>query len=311
MSKNFDKCLQVAKSQEGVFARYQVDVRDQDLSYHTKAGNLERIRTGIYRIAQTPYSDAEEYIVAYLWSREEGTLSHETALMLHDLSDALPTNIHLTVPTSWKSKSRKMPDSYKLHFGDLKSDEKGWYSAARVTNAAPMNGTSSSIVSDKSFSSSASPPGCTTRVDLSVGDRLVSVPESVEGTDILEFVEVGRVNHRICPRETHVAEKLHAWLLPRDLVDIGLMATELDFEMDSLREAIEATFKFRDTHEVPVRLPQIPSSWATQYARIKNESRELPWPELSDLTDTVDSFLSPVLREEPVAKWQPRKEVWR
>jgi predicted transcriptional regulator of viral defense system len=134
MSKNFDKCLQVAKSQEGVFARYQVDVRDQDLSYHTKAGNLERIRTGIYRIAQTPYSDAEEYIVAYLWSREEGTLSHETALMLHDLSDALPNKIHLTVPTSWKSKSRKIPDSYELHFGDLKSDEKGWYSAARVTN---------------------------------------------------------------------------------------------------------------------------------------------------------------------------------
>lgn len=165
----------------------------------------------------------------------------------------------------------------------------------------------------------AEPFGDPFAMDLSVGDRLVSVPESVEGTDILEFVEVGRVNHRICPRETHVAEKLHAWSLPRDrensrtkdLVDIGLMATELDFEMDSLLEAIEATFKFRDTHEVPVRLPQIPSSWATQYARIKKEGRELPWPELSDLTDTVDSFLSPVLRGEPVAKWHPGEESWR
>ncbi len=165
----------------------------------------------------------------------------------------------------------------------------------------------------------AEPFGDPFAMDLSVGDRLVSVPESVEGTDIFEFVGVDRVHHRVYPKEAHVAEKVHAWSLPRDrensrtkdLIDIGLMATELAFEMASLREAIEATFKFRDTHEVPVRLPQIPSSWATQYARIKKEGRELPWPELSDLQVRVDAFLSPILREEPVAKWQPGEESWR
>lgn len=133
MSKHLRKIRAIARHQQGIFARFQVDVPDQTLHYHTETGTLERLQTGIYRLTDTPYSDDEEYIVAYLWSREEGVLSHETALSIYGLSDVLPKHIHLTVPISWREKSRQIPERYRLHYADLNDDEIQWYDAVRIS----------------------------------------------------------------------------------------------------------------------------------------------------------------------------------
>jgi predicted transcriptional regulator of viral defense system len=133
MAKHLDKIRAAAKHQAGVFATYQVDVPNQVIHYHAKNENLERIRTGIYRVADFPRSDDEEYVVAHLWSEQQGVLSHQTALSLHRLSDVLPNKIHLTVPRSWEERDKKVPESYRLHYEDLADEDTQWYDAVPMT----------------------------------------------------------------------------------------------------------------------------------------------------------------------------------
>jgi len=66
-------------------------------------------------------------MVAYLWSKERGTLSHETALAIHDLSDVLPDRIHLTLPTEEKPVRRQVPDRLEIHFGEMPDDDVEFY----------------------------------------------------------------------------------------------------------------------------------------------------------------------------------------
>jgi predicted transcriptional regulator of viral defense system len=110
MSGEFDKIIEVAKYQQGYFGTFQVDVSPQLLKHHENAGRLERLRRGIYRVTQYPMGEDEEYIVAYLWSKEKGTLSHQTALALHDLSDVLPDKVHITLPPDEKPVRRQVPE---------------------------------------------------------------------------------------------------------------------------------------------------------------------------------------------------------
>jgi len=133
MAKHLDTIRATAKHQAGVFATYQIDVSNQVLHYHAKQGNLERIRTGIYRLTHYPRREDEEYVVAYLWSEQEGVLSHQTALSVHKLSDALPNKIHLIVPPSWEERDKKVPKSYRLHYEALGELETQWYDAVPVT----------------------------------------------------------------------------------------------------------------------------------------------------------------------------------
>ncbi len=133
MSKHLETIRSVAQHQAGVFANRQVEVPDQALHYHVREGNLERLRSGIYRLASYPRSDDEEYVVAHLWAEQEGILSHRTALSLHELSDALPNEIHLTVPESWRGRNKNIPEAYRLHYAELADGETQWYDAVPMT----------------------------------------------------------------------------------------------------------------------------------------------------------------------------------
>jgi len=133
MGKHLDKMREVANHQGGVFANYQVEVPKQAIHYHAKNDHLERLQTGIYRVADYPTSEDEEYIVAYLWSETEGVISHQTALFVHELSDVLPSRIHLTVPESWRTRNKQIPDPYELHYADLADRETQWHDVVPVT----------------------------------------------------------------------------------------------------------------------------------------------------------------------------------
>jgi predicted transcriptional regulator of viral defense system len=59
----------------------------------------------------------------FLWSQNrkeipEGTYSHETALSLHELSDIMPSKLHLTVPKHFRRNSR-IPEILVLHRANL------------------------------------------------------------------------------------------------------------------------------------------------------------------------------------------------
>ena len=123
---------EVAKHQSGYVATYQSDVSRQMFSKHESKGRLERVRRGIYRVAAFPMSEHEDFIVAYLWSRERGVLSHETALSIHDLSDVLPTKVHLSYPVD-EALPKGKPDWMRLHRMDVPNEDRQWYDAVPVT----------------------------------------------------------------------------------------------------------------------------------------------------------------------------------
>lgn len=59
--------------------------------------------------------------------------SHETSLGLHDLSDALPAKLHMTLPTSWLTRRVQVPDGLVLHYEDLPDASRDWFEFVPVT----------------------------------------------------------------------------------------------------------------------------------------------------------------------------------
>jgi hypothetical protein len=155
-------------------------------------------------------------------------------------------------------------------------------------------------------------------VDVAFGDPILGEPEEVEGENPLSFVGIEPTRLRIYPVETHIAEKLHAYTMPRekpnsrlkDLPDLALLATTKALDAKRLRQALDQTFSFRGTHAVPATLPSPPSSWQEPYRHLAQED-ELPWKTLGDLEAAVRSFLGPVLVGGLVARWDPASWSWR
>lgn len=126
----------LAAGQAGHFSASQAKASgfsEQLLSKHVASGNLERLHRGIYRLAQFPAGEHEDLVVASLWSGMEAVVSHESALQLHDLSDAMPARIHLTVPAAQRGRRRVVPPLYFLHFADVRPDERAWIGPVPVT----------------------------------------------------------------------------------------------------------------------------------------------------------------------------------
>jgi predicted nucleotidyltransferase component of viral defense system len=160
------------------------------------------------------------------------------------------------------------------------------------------------------------PYGMPFGVDVAAGDALAVAPEFIEGTRFLAFAGIKPARLRVYPREVHVAEKLHAYTLPRarpnsrvkDLPDLALLAQTGPFDVVRLRAALERTFTFRSTHELPAHLPDPPSQWAAIYTRMA-ATDDLPWRTMDELLVTVRSFLDPVLAGKAV-RWDPSSGGW-
>jgi len=74
-----------------------------------------------------------------LWSRDRsdrptGVFSHQTALSLHDLTDANPARLDLTVPASVR-RGTPIPKVLRLHRGDVPPDDRETVYGVPVTNA--------------------------------------------------------------------------------------------------------------------------------------------------------------------------------
>jgi hypothetical protein len=94
----------------------------------------------------------------------------------------------------------------------------------------------------------------------------------------------------------------------KDLPDLALLGTTGPFHAVDLRRAIEATFAHRAIHQPPAAIPDPPSRWAPQYARMASENR-LPWTTIDALLATVRAFLDPVLAGQP-GTWHPDDWTW-
>ncbi len=153
-------------------------------------------------------------------------------------------------------------------------------------------------------------------LDVGFGDVLTEPPEMIDGSDFLNFVGVQRARHRVYPCVVHIAEKLHAYTLPRkrensrvkDLPDIALLAQVGRLEGDRLRAALQATFEFRRTQQLPSALPPPPASWELVYERMAREDA-LPWTTLPDLLVAVRAFIDPILAGAK-GTWDPKRWSW-
>ena len=155
-------------------------------------------------------------------------------------------------------------------------------------------------------------------VDVAFGDPLVGEIEEHRSHAYLDFVGIPATRLRLYPRETHVAEKLHAYTLPRhaentrvkDLPDLALLAQTGAFSARQLRTALQTTFTFRGSHPLPTLVPAPPASWLEPYARIAAENRLL-WPTLPVVERAVREFLDPLLASTPASgAWSPEAWVW-
>lgn len=110
----------IASSQGGYFTTKQAREAGygyKHLDYHETAGNFDRVEHGLYRLPTVPHSEHDKLIRLTLWSRNrndepQAVVSHESALVLHDLSELLPGEIHLTVPLKFR---KAAPSGCILH----------------------------------------------------------------------------------------------------------------------------------------------------------------------------------------------------
>jgi predicted transcriptional regulator of viral defense system len=130
----------VATDQRGFFTTKQAEAagfQRQSHYYHVQTGDWIREHRGIYRLAHFPSAERPDLIRFWLWSRNredvpQGVYSHETALSLHELSDAMPAKLHMTVPKTFR-RMAATPRAIVLHRGDLAPADIGTLDGVPVT----------------------------------------------------------------------------------------------------------------------------------------------------------------------------------
>ena len=117
-------------------------------------------------------------------------------------------------------------------------------------------------------------------LDVGIGDAVVSTPEWRKGQDFFGFAGISPPNVALLPLDQHFAEKIHAYSLPRaerpnsrtrDLVDIILL---MDYGLPDKKlilRALQANFKRRNTHPLPVKLAPPPAAWEASYRKLAEE----------------------------------------
>lgn len=154
-------------------------------------------------------------------------------------------------------------------------------------------------------------------VDVAFGDPMVNHVEIVTAPDTLGFARIAPPKLPLYPIETHIAENLHAYTIPRvnpnsrvkDLPDIALLATVRSIEARTLMAAFDATFKFRNTHQIPTDLPLPPIKWREAYAKLAKDNG-LPWADLDSVTAKAQAFLNPALARQAGTTWDPKVWHW-
>ncbi|TVQ77604.1 MAG: hypothetical protein EA369_08850 [Bradymonadales bacterium] len=135
------KLYEIAASQEGYFTPKQAEAcgySKYNHPYHVTKGAWVREGRGIYRLKLFPTDQVRGQLVRYsLWSRgaddkPQGVYSHETALSIYELSDLMPSKLHMTVPKKFR-KWAETPKILKLYHGDLDSTDIETKRGFRVT----------------------------------------------------------------------------------------------------------------------------------------------------------------------------------
>ena len=134
----FDALVETASDHHGYVTTLQAreaGIDPTQLRLLAGRGRLEHVARGVYRVPVLPRSVHDDLAFAIAWARGRAVLSHESALVLHGLSDVNPSVVHLTVP----------PDNYpraqgsgpvRSHRRDLPANEVTLVDGLPVTTVA-------------------------------------------------------------------------------------------------------------------------------------------------------------------------------
>jgi len=155
------------------------------------------------------------------------------------------------------------------------------------------------------------------KVDVNAADVIVGDLEERLSDPVVERLGFDRKRYPVYPIAQHVAEKVHALTLPRDidntrardLVDLAWFRQNFTFRSGTLIDACRATFDRRATHGWPPDVPVPPPDWRRPYERWRAEL------DLSDATPqlaaaAVATFLRPVFDGSRGKRWNPEQRRW-
>jgi len=134
---DWDRLFETVAAQEGFFTTKQAaeaGYSPQLLVHYVHSGKALRVRRGTYRLVHFPAGEHEELVSAWLWSERAGVVSHQSALVLHGLSDALPAHVHLTLPGDWRRRRFRVPADVVLHHSNVPPEDRTWFGAVPTTN---------------------------------------------------------------------------------------------------------------------------------------------------------------------------------
>lgn len=97
----WDRVVERAAEQHGYVTTRdarELGIDPTQLRLMAARGRLERVGRGVYRVPLLPRTQHDELAEAVAWTLGRGVVSHESALVLHGISDVSPSRIHLTVP---------------------------------------------------------------------------------------------------------------------------------------------------------------------------------------------------------------------
>ena len=106
-------------------------------------------------------------------------------------------------------------------------------------------------------------------LDAGFGDVVMQPVETMVCRDWLGFAGIEASRVRMIAREQQLAEKIHAYTLPRnaansrvkDLVDLALLIRSGGLDKQRVLDALRLTFERRGTHDLPAGLVPPPADW--------------------------------------------------
>lgn len=119
-------------------------------------------------------------------------------------------------------------------------------------------------------------------IDVGFGDDVGAAPEVLPGDDLLAFAGIPPAQVLAIPKPQQFAEKLHAYTRPwddrvnmrtKDLVDLVLLIETASAQPADVRAAVQTTFARRNTHPIPVDLPDPAPVWAEEFSAMASEAQ--------------------------------------
>jgi predicted transcriptional regulator of viral defense system len=134
------KLYNIAEAQLGFFSTAQAreaGINPIRLLQLVKSEDIERVSRAVYRLTRFPISPLGQYMEATLWPQVRrpdmwAVLSHESALSLYELSDASPSTVHITLPSTVRIR-RAVPKHLTIHRAALEARDVKIVEGIRVT----------------------------------------------------------------------------------------------------------------------------------------------------------------------------------